>query len=218
MSGEISSVLAIIAPNHTGGTVPPGTGGEPASDQDAALEERLQPARNGLDALVRAKANQKQQRKRFAKAKVERLKQELESLRLSGGINPKGAARRAVQIARELGSAGREFARVHAEHGAEAGTQAEDDIADVAEALIRTADAFLRRDDGIGAGPRFATKIRQLYARARNVVEDQRRRAAQDDRDDREYVTLAERTRVLGIAIDNSVADSAVVPPLDIKI
>lgn len=217
MSGDISSVLAIIAPSHARGTAQRAVGGNAAIRQEAS-EDDLQPARNGLDALIQAKANQKQQRKSFARAKVERLKHELDGLRLSGGANPKGAARRAVQIARELGAAGREYARVHVGHLAGATTQAKDDMGDVAEALIQSTDAFLRQDSGIGAGSRFATKIRQLFTRARNVVDEQRRRAEEDGRDDREYVSLAGRTRVLGIAIDHNIAGSAVAPPLNIEI
>lgn len=217
MSGDISSVLAIIAPSHAGGTGPRAANG-PGASEPGASEEELQPARNGLDSLIQAKANQKQQRKSFARAKVERLKRELESLRLSGDFNPKGAARRAVQIARELGLAGREYARVRAGHVAGATTPAKDDIGDVAEALTQTADAFLRQDNCIGAGPRFATKIRQLFARARNVVEEQQRRAVEDGRDDREYATLAGRARVQGVPIDHGAAGSAVAPPLNIEI
>lgn len=82
-----------------------GTRTEAQAQQDA----RRQDAAEALQHMKTANQNQKQQRKAAAKAKVDRLKKELESLRLMGG-DSKAVARRAAQIARELAAAAKEYA------------------------------------------------------------------------------------------------------------
>ncbi|HLO77212.1 MAG TPA: hypothetical protein VK196_12225 [Magnetospirillum sp.] len=74
-----------------------------------AQDEQASRAQQALDAMKQANANQKQQRKSAAKAKIEQLKKELEALKLMGG-DPKAVARRAAQIARELSAAAKEYA------------------------------------------------------------------------------------------------------------
>lgn len=81
-----------------------------AGPQSVDRSKRAQDAIEALNTLTRAVSSQKQQRKAAAKAKVERLKAELDNLRLMSGGDPKAVARRAAQIARELASAAKEYA------------------------------------------------------------------------------------------------------------
>lgn len=78
-------------------------------DDQTPASEALQRSRQALNTLKQANASQSQRRKANAKAKVDRLKKELENLRLMGG-DPKAIARRAAQISRELASAAKEYA------------------------------------------------------------------------------------------------------------
>lgn len=81
-----------------------------AEGMRSAKSERAQDALDALNNLKTAVQSQKQQRKAAAKAKVDRLKAELDNLRLMSGGDPKAVARRAAQIARELAAAAKEYA------------------------------------------------------------------------------------------------------------
>lgn len=88
-------------------------GGANAADDDEqakAREARDAKARDALDAIKRAKVNLRGQRKAAAAQKVERLKKELQALRMfSAGGDPKAIARQVARIARELAGAVREY-------------------------------------------------------------------------------------------------------------
>jgi len=76
----------------------------------AAAEARLRDARAASETL-RAKSSQaSEERKAAARQKIEQLKARLQMLRSMAGVDPKGTARIAAQIARELGAAVKEYA------------------------------------------------------------------------------------------------------------
>lgn len=118
MLGRISGVGAGALLNFIrSATRQPGSNAAPidaapvdAGPRSADRSKRAQDAIEALNTLTRAVSSQKQQRKAAAKAKVERLKAELDNLRLMSGGDPKAVARRAAQIARELASAAKEYA------------------------------------------------------------------------------------------------------------
>lgn len=87
----------------------------------AEQKQRRQDALEALNTMKMAVDNQKQQGKAAAQAKVERLKKELEALRMMGG-DSKAVARRAAQIARELAAAAKEYAAAGGSGMAEGGT------------------------------------------------------------------------------------------------
>lgn len=114
MLGKISGAAAIWAGYRakTAQTLSNGTKSTDATqsaDDQSPAAQALQRSKEALNTLKQANASQKQQRKGAAKAKVDRLKKELENLRLWGG-DPKAVARRAAQISRELASAAKEYA------------------------------------------------------------------------------------------------------------
>lgn len=166
-----------------------------------------------LDAFAQAQAERARRRQDFAKAEAERLRKELELLRLYGGSNPKGAARRAVEIGHELAAAARDYAVQPAELVEEKATKA----FDVAEALTRTADAFLRHSEGIGDGARFADKLRTLFIQAHHEVRDRRRQAEEQEAADREYDVLEWRTRLSGSTLEHGAIACASIPPVDME-
>lgn len=166
-----------------------------------------------LDAFAQAQADRARRRQDFARAEAERLRKELELLRLYGGSNPKGTARRAAEIGHELAAVARDHAVQPARSAERNGTEAPD----VTETLNRTADALLRQWDGIGGGARFADKLRTLFIQAHHQVREQRRRAAEQDADDREYDVLDRRARLSGIALEPGAIACASAPPVDVK-
>lgn len=166
-----------------------------------------------LDAFAQAQADRERRRQDFAKAEAERLKKELELLRLYGGSNPKGTARRAVEIGHELASVARDYAQQPLERAGREGAE----TLDVAETLTRTAEAFVHHWDGIGAGARFADKLRTLFIQAHHEVREQRRRAAEQEAADREYDVLDQRARLSGIALEHGAIACASAPSMDVE-
>ena len=76
----------------------------------AAAEARLREAKAASETL-RAKSSQaSEERKAAARQKIEQLKARLQMLRSMASVDPKGTARIAAQIARELGAAVKEYA------------------------------------------------------------------------------------------------------------
>jgi hypothetical protein len=73
-------------------------------------DERVKRAKSALGTLTQANNDARSRRKAEARAKVDRLKQELEMLRRFAGGDPKVIARQAARIARELAAAAREYA------------------------------------------------------------------------------------------------------------
>jgi hypothetical protein len=75
-----------------------------------AAEARLREAKAATETL-KARSNQaSEERKAAARQKIEQLKARLQMLRSMVGADPKGTARIAAQIARELGAAVKEYA------------------------------------------------------------------------------------------------------------
>lgn len=106
-----------------------------------AQSQRAKDAAEALNTLTTAVQNQKQQRKAAAKAKVDRLKKELETLRLMSGGDSKAIARRAAQIARELASAAKEYASSGGSGMAAGGTAQSSGSADATAQTGESADA-----------------------------------------------------------------------------
>lgn len=77
---------------------------------NAEDDERVKRAKSALGTLTQANNDARSRRKAEARAKVDRLKQELEMLRRFAGGDPKVIARQAARIARELAAAAREYA------------------------------------------------------------------------------------------------------------
>lgn len=167
-----------------------------------------------LDAFGQATADMKRQRQDFAKAKAERLRKELDYLRLHGGVNPKGTARRATQIGHELVSAARGYAAQRLDDGGRDGAE----NLDLTEALSRTADGFLRQEDGIGADARFADTLRRLFMQARREVRQRRCTAEEQGIADSEYDVLERRVRRTGPTLEQGAADCASPRPLDLEV
>ncbi|MGE5515359.1 MAG: hypothetical protein ACM31D_06005 [Bacteroidota bacterium] len=130
MLGKISGADVLLANIRARiAQAQPNKSAQTADDQTPA-SEALQRSQQALNTLKQANSSQAQQRKANAKAKVDRLKKELENLRLMGG-DPKAIARRAAQISRELASAAKEYAasKGQAGLGLPAGTEAGGDSA-----------------------------------------------------------------------------------------
>lgn len=160
--------------------------GVPAT-AEAHSDPQVEAARRGLQSVRQAKADLKRQRQDFARARADLLRRELEHLRLMGGATTKGTARRATCIAGELASVVRDW------HSGEAVD---------AETISRSAAGRLAQAGGVGGDGAFAAQIRTLFLQARNVVEDQRRRAEEDGRGDAEYVLLCEQVQAMAVPLD----------------
>jgi hypothetical protein len=266
-----------------------------ADQQQSPAAEALQRSREALNSLKQANASQGQQRKAAAKAKVERLKKELENLRLMSGGDPKAVARRAAQISRELAVAAKEYAAgsgraglglgadasgadasgadaAAADAGAEQaaeGPEAQTDSApqadsgeqaDVARAEAQAAQSAAQaenkaetkaveakdpataeeeRRNKLAEGFRqqageiqqkgaereedtkFAAEVRRLHNMAKAIVNEQRRRAAQQNRDDPEMERFAKQVADDGADIQQTFSDggaAAVLVPVVLQV
>lgn len=76
----------------------------------AAQDARLREARAAAETLKARSSEASEERKAAARQKIEQLKARLQMLRSMAGIDPKGTARLAAQIARELGAAVKAYA------------------------------------------------------------------------------------------------------------
>lgn len=76
----------------------------------AASEAKLREAKAAAETLRSRSSQASEERKAAARQKIEQLKARLQMLRSMAGADPKGTARIAAQIARELGAAVKEYA------------------------------------------------------------------------------------------------------------
>jgi len=76
----------------------------------AAAEAKLREARAAAETLKAKSSQASEERKAAARQKIEQLKARLQMLRSMAGADPKGTARLAAQIARELGAAVKAYA------------------------------------------------------------------------------------------------------------
>lgn len=114
-----SSALALLQSRLTiiGAKIGAASSDTTAKDKAASADEPVRQAQAALNAIKQSNAARKQQRKAEAKAKLERLKKELDALKLMGGGDPKAVARRAAQIARELATTAKEYAAASGKAG-----------------------------------------------------------------------------------------------------
>lgn len=78
-----------------------------AAERDKA---KLDEARAALQALKQRPGQAAEERKAMARKKIDQLKARLRMLQMSAAMDPKGAARLAAQLARELGAAVKAYA------------------------------------------------------------------------------------------------------------
>lgn len=76
----------------------------------AAAEARLRDARAAVETMKQRRSKASDERKAIARQKVEQLKARLQALRAMASVDPKGTARLAAQLARELGAAVKAYA------------------------------------------------------------------------------------------------------------
>lgn len=76
----------------------------------AAAEAKARDAKAALEALSQRRSQASEERKAAARKKIEQLKARLEMLQSMAAVDPKGTARLAAQLARELGAAVKEYA------------------------------------------------------------------------------------------------------------
>ena len=89
-------------------------------DKAGALRKQMEDADSLLQQLKASKVDVSEQRKAAAQQKIQRIKAQLESLRLLASVNPEAAARRAAQLSRELAAAVKEYAAAGGGAGASA--------------------------------------------------------------------------------------------------
>ena len=82
------------------------------SDPEKArqLKEQQEKSGNIMQQLQSMKSDQKAERKEAARQMVEQLKKQIQALRMMAAGDPKAAAKRAAQLARELANATKEYA------------------------------------------------------------------------------------------------------------
>lgn len=76
----------------------------------AAAEAKARDAKAALEALTQRRTQASEERKALARKKIEQLKARLQMLQSMAAADPKGTARLAAQLARELGAAMKEYA------------------------------------------------------------------------------------------------------------
>lgn len=76
----------------------------------AAAEAKVHDAKAALEALSQRRSQASEERQAAARKKIEQLKARLEMLQSMAAVDPKGTARLAAQLARELGAAVKEYA------------------------------------------------------------------------------------------------------------
>ncbi len=76
----------------------------------AAAEAKARDAKAALEALSQRRTQASEERKALARKKIEQLKARLQMLQSMAAADPKGTARLAAQLARELGAAVKEYA------------------------------------------------------------------------------------------------------------
>lgn len=81
---------------------------QPSATPDPAAQERVNRAKTALEAMKQATEAQRNDSKAMAQLRLEWIKEQIRILRQFGG-DPKAVARQVTQLARELGSAVREY-------------------------------------------------------------------------------------------------------------
>lgn len=214
-----------------------------------AAEEKRQRTDELLRMLSQRKSDVARERKAAAAQKVERLKRELELLRLFSG-DPKSIARQAARIARDLGAAAQDYSRASggADLGAptpsapageataaaeqpgaqDAGTgegaearpgdseqngdtkpgstalSPEEERAKLMGRINQAVGEAERRAGEATADQKFVSDIRNLFAQVKALLEEQRRRAAAENRDDHEFDQFAKDVADAGAAIEQA--------------
>lgn len=251
IAGSGGQELLALLMKTTARTLGGGTNAADDDEQAKAREARDAKARDALDAIKRAKVNLRGQRKAAAAQKVERLKKELQALRMfSAGGDPKAIARQVARIARELAGAVREYRGLaKTSIGGESASAAPSATGDTQAAASSTAaestataqaqvvqvqagqgetpkagqaiiDALAaplaqsRKAQAETAGNKeFEREVRLLHQHLKAVLEEQRRRAAAEHRDDGEFESF---DRTLSWA-GRAVAGSELVFPLNLQ-
>lgn len=172
-------------------------------------DPRVAQAQAALGNMKDATAQLRSQRRAQAAAKVERLKQELQMLRQMCG-DPKQVARAAARIARELAAAAKEYAAA----GGAPQPPAESEAATGIDKIKAQAAEIERRGAELDADHKFAAEVRGLFAQARSLVEQQRRRAQQDKGKDGELDRLSAEVADAGRGIDQALGATGDVGPL----
>lgn len=76
----------------------------------AQAEAKIRDTRTAMEALNKRRSEASEERKALARQKIEQLKQRLQMVQSMASADPKGTARLAAQLARELGAAVKEYA------------------------------------------------------------------------------------------------------------
>ncbi|HTH17683.1 MAG TPA: hypothetical protein VL974_13585 [Magnetospirillum sp.] len=141
-------------------------------------DERTKADRAALDQVDRAIAEMRRGRKADARADLDRIKREMDLLRLLGGLDPKKLARDLVRLSRELGKAASQYASAAGVKEPSGGTnsQAPDGVA--AEQVHAYGKNQIAAD-ALQADAEFAGQVRDLCDRANALLAELRRRAAQ---------------------------------------
>ena len=114
-------------------------GGAREDRMTAAAEARLRDAKAAIETMKQRRSQASEERKAIARQKIEQLKARLQALRAMASVDPKGTARMAAQLARELGAAVKAYAAAGGtasgmETGAAPATDAGAETADAAQA------------------------------------------------------------------------------------
>lgn len=103
------NIAALFSPAPT-----PSAASATAPARDDALARRdkakLEEARNALQALKQRPSQAAEERKAMARKKIDQLKARIRMLQMSAAMDPKGVAKLAAQLARELGAAVKAYA------------------------------------------------------------------------------------------------------------
>lgn len=145
-----------------------------------------------VGAIKQARADMRRMRGNAAANQVERLRSKLQWLKMFVGGDPKVIARQAARVARELAGAAQELRGAGADATlSQAAAPAVKEGEAVASAAVppRRTPAELRQD------------LRTLYHRTKGLLERQRCRAAEQEREDREYAALADNVHRAGGAL-----------------
>lgn len=76
----------------------------------AAAEAKLRDAKAAVETLKQRRSQASEEHKAMARQKIEQLKARLQALKSMAAVDPKGTARMAAQLARELGAAVKAYA------------------------------------------------------------------------------------------------------------
>jgi len=154
--------------------------------QAQALEDDLALSEDAIGRLEAAEQEMRETRKEAARQKLERLKAQLQALRMLANSDPEAAAREAARLARELASAVREYVSAGGDASAAAGASAlgvadtaseEDDEPDM-KTLVATQPAPpVAGDDADG---QFFREARAVKKALKDIIEAIKREREDD--------------------------------------